>query len=80
MRGLAEEFKCGRTTVRKKIKAAGLVLPLTPPTEAQIDEMVRIYESGQSMARTGARVGFTSKTVQKYLRERGVRTRDTTGY
>lgn len=79
IRDLAVEFRCGPTTVRKKIKAAGLTLPLTPPTKVQIDEMVRLYESGLSLARTGQRVGFTSKTVQKYLRGRGVRVRDTGG-
>ncbi len=76
---LAEEFKCNRTTVSKKLKDAGITLRRTPPTKEQINEMVRLYESGLSMERTGERVGFTAHTVLKYLRERGVRTRDTHG-
>ncbi len=57
----------------------GLTPAYSPPTEAQIDEMVRLYESGLSLERIGKRVGFTAHTVLTYLRERGVRTRDTHG-
>lgn len=74
---LADEFKCDRTTVSKKLKDAGITLRRTPPTESQIDEMVRLYESGLSLERTGEKVGFTAHTVLTYLRRRGVQTRGT---
>ncbi|OFI39497.1 hypothetical protein BIU82_13985 [Arthrobacter sp. SW1] len=76
---LADEFKCSRGTVSKKLKTAGVTLRRTPPTKKQIDEMVRLYESGLSLERTGERAGFTAHTVLKYLQGRGVRTRDTHG-
>ncbi len=76
---LADEFGCDRTTVSKKLKDAGITLRRTPPAEEQIDEMVRLYESGLSLERTGERVGFSAHTVLKYLGGRDVKTRDTHG-
>lgn len=47
-----------------------------PAREAQVREMVRLYESGLSLVRVGERVGFSDKTVHRYLRDRGVRMRE----
>ncbi|WP_186372369.1 helix-turn-helix domain containing protein [Arthrobacter woluwensis] len=76
---LAEKFRCNRTTVSKKLKDAGITLRRTPPTDMQINEMVRLYESGLSLERVGERVNFTAHTVLKYLRARHVAIRDTHG-
>jgi len=46
---------------------------------AQVDEAVRLYEEGWSLAWVGERIGVTARTVQLRLREAGVRMRDTHG-
>ena len=40
---LAEEFGCNRTTVSERLKRAGIVLRLGPPSSQVIDEIVRRY-------------------------------------
>ena len=50
-----------------------------PPSEAQIYEMARLYESGLSLAAVGKRVESSAGTVKRRLAVRGVLTRDTHG-
>jgi len=38
-------------------------------SDAQIDEAVQLYASRLSLARIGARLGFSARTVQSRLRE-----------
>jgi DNA-directed RNA polymerase specialized sigma24 family protein len=45
----------------------------------QIDEAVRLYEAGQSLARIGERLGVDAGTVRARVVERRVRMRDTHG-
>jgi len=45
----------------------------------QIDEAVRLYEGGWSLARIGERMGINPTTVLTKLQGRGVRMRDTQG-
>lgn len=45
----------------------------------QVDEAVRLYEEGLSLARLGERIGASARTVQLRLSERGVAMRDTHG-
>jgi hypothetical protein len=48
-------------------------------SEAQIDEAVQDYATGQSLEKIGNRLGFDPTTVLKELRLRGVKIRDTHG-
>ena len=73
---LATEHSCHRTTISGILKRSGVTMRRTPAREDQILEMVRLYESGLSLARVSERVGFSDKTVHHYLRERGVRMRN----
>jgi len=41
----------------------------------QIEEAVRLYEAGWSLARIGTKLGVDAGTVQARLRERGMRMR-----
>ena len=43
-----------------------------PMTEIQINEAVRLYESGLSCAKVGKIIGVDAETVHRRLRERGV--------
>jgi hypothetical protein len=45
----------------------------------QIEEAVRLYEAGWSLARIGTKLGVDAGTVQAGLRERGVKMRDAHG-
>jgi DNA-directed RNA polymerase specialized sigma24 family protein len=45
----------------------------------QIDEAVRLYEAGWSLARIGDRMGVNDMTVRQRLLERGVQMRPKRG-
>jgi len=72
---LAAEFGCHRVTISAVLKRQGVTLRHASPTGQQVDEMVRRYEDGSSLARVGDELGFNASTVLTHLRERGVRTR-----
>ena len=76
---LAADFGIDRRTVSAHMKRQGVQMRLRPPNASTIDEMVRLYRSGLSLAKVGGAVGFNADTVLKYLRTRGVPTRDTQG-
>lgn len=76
---LAALYGCKRQTISGKLRSAGVMLRMDSPSEEQIDEMVRLYESGLSLVRVGDRIGVSARTVLKYLRKRAVRVRDSRG-
>ncbi|GAB3292669.1 hypothetical protein [Parasphingorhabdus pacifica] len=56
--------------------------PYAPPgglSEEQIDDVVRLYSQGWSLARIAARMDVAAGTVRQRLHERGVTVRDTHG-
>jgi len=61
------------------LKLAGVTMRHQPTTIRQVDEIVRLYESGLSMAKVAEQVGVSARTVFNYLREIGVQTRDAHG-
>lgn len=79
LRELAHDLGCRRSTIGTRLAAAGITTRNRPATEDQIDEMVLLYESGLSLVKVGDHVDLTAKSVLKYLRQRGVVTRDTHG-
>lgn len=58
--------------LRKQMRGVGL-------RPAQVDEAVRLYKNGWSLVRIGEQFDVHARTVQRRLRERGVRMRDTHG-
>ena len=76
---LGDEFGIERRTVSVILKRHGVRMRMQSLDEEAIDEAVRLYESGLSLAKVGERVGVTARTVQLRLRERGVTMRDTHG-
>lgn len=79
IRELAEEYATSKLVIKNTLRANSVLIKLTQPTDQGIKEMIRLYESGLSLARTGERVGFDAVTVRNYLVKSGVRTRDTHG-
>jgi DNA-binding CsgD family transcriptional regulator len=76
---LAEEFDIHRHTVSERVRKAGVQMRLQSPSEAVIEEMLRLYGTGLSLANVGKGLGFTPGTVHRHLRLRGVQFRDTHG-
>lgn len=79
VRQLSEEFGVSRETVSQRLKQAGVTLRRQPPTETQVDEMVRLYQQGLSLVQVGAQVGYGGTTVYRKLTERCVPLRDKQG-
>ena len=76
---LAVEFDICRSKVSERLKRNGVRLRLTPPSDQEISEMVRLYVSGLSLAAVGKKVGTSVGTVKRCVLESGIQTRDTHG-
>ena len=76
---LAAKYGCHRATISEILKRADVSLRRSSPTSDQVNEMVRLYADGLSLAAVGERLDFSARTVMTYLRERRVPTRDTHG-
>jgi len=70
---LAERFGCHRQTVSRHLKAHGVQMRLRPLTEEQIQEAVRLYESGLSLQGIGDQIGACKSTVRSKLVKRGTK-------
>ncbi len=73
---LATEHSCHRTTISGLLKRHGIAARRQPVSEKQLAQMVRLYESGLSLARVGERLGLADTTVHRHLRGHGVRIRE----
>ena len=73
------QLHCDRRTVAQVLKRKGVTIRYQPPSDEVVDEFVRLYATGLSLAAVGDKVGYDSKTVLNYLRQRRVTTRDTHG-
>ncbi len=76
---LADEYRINRVTVSEVLKRQGVKLRRQPPTEEQIRQMARLYESGLSLKKVGDRLGFNATTVRANLLKAGVGMRDSHG-
>lgn len=77
MRQLAAEHSCHRTTISGLLKRHGIAVRRQLVSEEQATEMIRLYDSGLSVARIGEYLGLADTTVHRHLRELGVRIRNT---
>jgi hypothetical protein len=76
---LAVEFDICRSKVSERLRQNGVKMRFRPPSDQEICEMVRLYESGLSLAAVGKRVGKSVGTVKRYVLECGIQTRHTHG-
>lgn len=76
---LSRQFKISRQTVSRHLHRHNVPMRMRGLSPEQIDEAVRLYEAGWSLARIGGRMNVDAGTVHDRLRERGVRMRDTHG-
>ncbi|WP_454173149.1 hypothetical protein [Microbacterium maritypicum] len=68
---LAREFDCHRVTISAVLKRRGVTLRRLSPSDEQVSEMIRLYESGLSLSKVGERLGFNATTVLHRLRAAG---------
>ena len=76
---IAQALSINKVTVIDHLNRAGVERRPRGMSEMQTNEAVQLYASGLSLARIGERLGFSARTVQSRLRERGVHFRDTHG-
>lgn len=76
---IATSLSLSKYTVINWLNRAGVERRSRGMSEAQIDEALRLYESGLSLARIGGRLPFSPQTIRLALQKRGVRMRDPHG-
>lgn len=72
---LATKHKIAKASVLKILEEHGVPKRRQTLTAAQVDEAVRRYEGGQSLARVAASLGTGATTINRVLKARGVRIR-----
>ncbi|MBB5153652.1 hypothetical protein [Saccharopolyspora phatthalungensis] len=76
---LGDQFGIERRTVSAILHRHGVPMRRRGLSEEQIDDAVRLYNQGWSLARIAARMDVAAGTVRQRLHERDVPIRDTQG-
>lgn len=76
---LAKEFSVHRRTVRAILDRHGVERRQRVMTASEIDEAIRLYQHGLSLAKVGNRYGVEHSTIRKHLITRGIPRRDKHG-
>lgn len=79
LRDLALEFGVSRVRLADLLRQRGVRIRNASPTPDEVAEMVRRYESGESLEQIGERLGFNGGTVRNRLVACGVAMRDSHG-
>ncbi|MGC7277025.1 helix-turn-helix domain-containing protein, partial [Mycobacteroides abscessus subsp. massiliense] len=77
--GIAAVYSLSKNSVIKVLREAGVAVRRQSLADEQIDEAVRLYIEGQSLARIGAHLDVDHGTVWRALKKQGVKMRDTHG-
>ena len=72
MHVLARTYGLHRHSVRAHLTKAGVEIRRRGLTEPQIDEAVRLYLAGSSLAKLGEQFGCDHTTVRRALKRRGL--------
>lgn len=76
---LAAAFGISKSSIIRLLREAGVKVRKQGLTDEQIDDAVKLYAEGKSLAWIGKRLRVDHGTVWRQLRKRGVRMRDTHG-
>lgn len=79
LRDLAPELGVSRVRLADLLRQRGVRIRNASPTPDEVTEMVRRYESGESLEQIGERLGFNGGTVRNRLVACGVAMRDSHG-
>jgi transposase-like protein len=71
---LAKVFGLHRSTVNRILRDAG-VQPPSRSLGGKVDDIRRFYEAGASIEATGRHFGVSHGTMQRFMREQGIRAR-----
>lgn len=69
---LTGKYGLGKSSVLRLLRDADVEMRRQPLSEPEVDEAVRLYASGLSVAAVGLRIGANPSTVWRALRARGV--------
>ena len=69
---LAAKYHVNRDTVSRILKRRGVIMRRRSPNTAEIDEAGKLYDSGSSLAKVGAQLGFDNTTICHALHKAGV--------
>lgn len=76
---IAQALSVDKVTVIEHLNRAEVERRPRGMSEGQVDEAVRLYASGLSLARVGERLGFSARTIRTMILRRGIKTRDPHG-
>ncbi len=76
---LGDRFGIERRAVSDILRRHRVPMRRRGLTSEQVDEAIRLYEMGWSLARVGRHLSVDGTTVLNRLRERGISTRDSQG-
>lgn len=76
---LARRYEISHAAVPRLLKQLGVTMRKRGLSDDELAEAIRLYESGLSLARIGAKLAKDPTTVRNYLIRAGVRTRDSHG-
>ncbi len=79
LREAAAPLGISHARLASMLRERGHKIRRSAPSEADIDQMVYRYETGESLATIGKKLGFQANTVRTHLLRRGIATRDTHG-
>ena len=77
---LTARYGLGKGTVLKLLEKAGVTLRRQGLSPAEIEEAIRLYAEGWSLARIGHRFGGAHTVIRKALLEHGVQLRARNGW
>jgi len=72
---LAAKYGCHRATISRILKSHHIQLANAPIDHATIDEAIRLYESGLSMATAARHLGISTRSVFNFLHAAGAEIR-----
>ena len=79
LREIAKELRLRRERLASLLRTRGVRLRRATPSDKEVREMVRRYESGESLDRVGSCLGFSAGTVRNHRLRAGTVLRDTHG-
>jgi hypothetical protein len=70
---LTKAYNLGKGSVLRLLREASVTIRQPRVmSQAEIDEAVQLYETGQSLQRIGDQLGWNHKTIYRHLKKRGV--------
>ncbi len=76
---LVSRYGIAKGSVIRLLHDRGVIMRLQSPTAEQIEQAIKLYATGLSLAAVGERLGFTAHTIRRVLLGSGVQTRDSHG-